>query len=293
MSNSYAGVSLTTIADKGLANLKRRIGSLKRYTTDFSDEFMAPGQAAITMPLFTSGASARTFTTSSTGYTRDDTASTAVTVTPNILYLQNDINELSLSGSPLNLEAKIAEVGAEAVAKGAFDRLNALVLNAAYASKETVSKANFGLDDILKARSTLVAAGVGIDGIHTCVAADAFLSVLTATTNYPQIQRNANGDGNVIAFPGVGDMYEISSVADNSENLFGWTAGQDAFCLVARQPMIPKGFAGDVHTAVDSESGLSFQVRTWFADGLYHIWTGSLLGVSVGRGSALVRYVTA
>jgi hypothetical protein len=293
MPNSYAGLSATAISDKGLAQLKRKIGPVSRYTTDFSDEFLAPGQTSITSPLFGTAPAARTFTTASTGYTRDDTATTNITVTPDILYNQADVNELVMGGSNVDLEGKIAFAGAESVAKGIFDRLNALVLAANYASNVIATKANFGLDDILLGRSQLVAAGVGLDGMHTCVAADTYVNLLTSTANYPQIQRDPQGTGNVLNVPGVGDVYEIASVAANAQNLYGWTAGSDAFCLVARQPMAPKGFQGEVATSVDSESGLSFQTRIWFQDGLYYIWTGALVGVAVGRGSALVRYITA
>lgn len=293
MPNSYAGLSATAISDKGLAMLKRKLGPVSRYTTDFSDEFLAPGQASITSPLFGTAAAARTFTTASTGYTRDDTTTTDVTVTPNILYNQVDVNELVMGGSTVDLESRLAFAGAESVAKGVFDRLNALVLAANYPSNVIATKANFGLDDILIARSTLVAAGVGIDGLHTCVAADTYVNLLTSTANYPQIQRDPQGTGNVISFPGVGDIYEIASVAANAQNLYGWTAGSDAFCLVARQPMAPKGFQGEVATSVDSESGLSFQTRMWFQDGLYYVWTGALVGVAIGRPSALVRFITA
>lgn len=294
MANSFGGVSLTTIADKGLANLKRRIGPISRYSTDFSNEFMAPGQSAITTHLFSAGASARTFATTDTSYTRDDTTTTAVTVTPDILYLKNDINELVLSGSPLSLEARIAEVGAEAVAKGVFDRLNALVTAANFTTSVTaVALANFGFDDIVDAQAALVAAGISGD-MHTCISAAAYGNLLKSTSTYPQIQRDANGTGNILAgFPGIGDVYPISSVAANSENLYGWTAAPDAFCIVARQPMVPHGFAGEVVTATDPESGLSFQVRMSFNDGLYTIWTGALVGVAKGRATALYRYITA
>lgn len=293
MANSFAGIAATGISTKGLANLKRRIGPVSRYTTDFSSEFMAPGQAAVTTRLFASAPAARTFTTSDTGYTRDDTASTAVTVTPNILYSQLDINELELSGSPVDLENKLGELAAEAVAKGIFDRLNALVINANFSSNQVVTVANFGLDDIITARSTLVAAGVALDGLHTCVSAGAFASVLTAATNYPQIQRDPMGTGNVVSFPGVGDLYEISSVAANAQNLYGWSAGRDAFALVARQPMAPTNWYGDVSTVTDDESGLSMQTRVSFDNGIYTIWTGCLIGVAVGRPTALVRYLSA
>lgn len=294
MSNGFAGVSLTTIADKGLANLKRKIGPVTRYTTDFSSDFMAPGQSAITTHLFAAGASARTFSTSDTSYTRDDTTTTAVTVTPDILYLKNDINELVLSGSPIDLENRIANVGAEAVAKGVFDRVNALVTAANFTNSVTaVAVGNFGFDDIIDAEAALVAAGISGE-MHTCISAAAYGNLLKSTSTYPQLQRDPNGTGNIMAgFAGIGDVYPISSVAANSENLYGWTAAQDAFAIVARQPMIPKGFAGEVVTATDPESGLSFQVRMSFADGLYTIWTGALVGVAKGRATALYRYISA
>lgn len=293
MANSFAGIAATGISTKGLANLKRKIGPITRYCTDFSSEFMAPGQSAVTTRLFSSAPAARTFTTSDTGYTRDDTTSTAVTVTPNILYSQLDINELELSGSPVDLENKLGELAAEAVAKGIFDRINALVLAANYSSSVTASVANFGLDDMISARSTLVAAGVALDTMHTCVSAGAFASVLSSTATYPQIQRDPNGTGNVVAFPGVGDIYEISSVAANAENLYGWSAGADAFAIVARQPMAPTNWYGDVSTVTDPESGLSMQTRVSFSNGVYTIWTGALVGVAKGRGTSLVRYITA
>lgn len=294
MANGYNGLNLTAIADSALANLKRKIGPLKLYTTDFSDAFMAPGQAAVTTRYWTAK-TARSFTSSDTTYTRDDSTSTAVTVTPSMLYSLADINELSLSGTPTDLEAQVAAVGGESVVRGMFTTLNALVLNAAYSQKETVTVANFGMDDVIKARKTLMAGGVGGD-IHTVVSADGFSSLLGSTTVYPQIQRDTNGNGNILAaFPGIGDVHEVSTVDALGENLYGWTATKDAFCLVARQPMVPKGFAGDVSTSIDSETGLSVQVRSWFdgLTGLHNVWVGSLFGASVGRPASLVRYVTA
>lgn len=293
MSNSFAGLSASAISDKGLAQLKRKIGPLKKYVTDFSDEFLAPGQATITTPLFGTAAAARTFGTSDTSYTRDDTTTTNVSVTPDILYNLVDVNELIYGGNSVDMEAKLAFAGAEAVAKGVFDRLNALVVNATYAQKVIATVANFGLDDVISARSTLVANGVGLDGLHTVVSAAGYANLLGSTTVYPQIQADPMGGGNVVQFAGLGEVYEVAAVAANSENLYGWTAGSDAFCLVARQPRVPTGFQGDVATAVDPETGLSFQTRTWFENGLYKIWTGALVGVAAGRASALVRYVTA
>ena len=295
MANSFGGISLTTIGDKALAIVKRKVGPLKAYTTDFSDEFMAPGQSAITTRLWSSK-TARTFTSSDTSYTRDDSTSTAVTVTPNILYNKADINELAASGSPVRLEDELAMVGAESIVAGAFSAINALVLNATYAQKVTATVANFGFDDIVSARSTIIAGGLGGDGLHTVVSAAGYASLLGSTTVYPQIQADSMGSGNIVAeFPGLGKVYEVATVAANAENLYGWTAGRDAFALVARQPRIPKGFHGDVYTAVDSETGLSIQVRSWFdADnGLDKLWVGSLFGASAGRAASLVRYVTA
>lgn len=294
MANTYGGVSLTTIGDKALAIVKRKIGPLKEYTTDFSDQFMAPGQAAITTRLW-SYKTARTFTATDTTYTRDDSTSAAVTVTPNILYQKSDINELAAAATPANLEAELAMLGAEAIVAGAFATLNALVLNAAFSQKVITLVANFGFDDILSARSTIIGQGLGGEGLHTVLNAAGYGALLTATTVYPQIQRDSNQAGNVMAeFAGLGKVYELSEVAANGENLYGWTAGRDAFALVARQPRVPIKFSGDVYTAVDSESGLSVQVRSWFdADnGLDKIWVGSLFGASVGRAASLVRYVT-
>lgn len=293
MPNSYAGLSATAISDKGLAQLKRKIGPLRRYVTDFSDEFMAPGQTTITAPLFGTAASARTFNSSSTGYTRDDTTTTNVSVTPDILYNQVDVNELVFSGSSMDLEDRLVFAGVEAVAKGLFDRLNALILNATYSQKVTATVANFGFDDVVSARSRLVAAGVGLDGLHTVVDAAAYANLLSSTTVYPQVQADPMGSGNILKFPGLGEVYEVASVAANAENLYGWTAGEDAFVLVARQPAVPAMFRGEIATATDPESGLSFQTRISFDDGLYKIWTGALVGVAAGRASSLVRYVTA
>lgn len=290
MPNTYAGLSLTAIADATLANVKRKIGPITEYSTDFSADCMAPGQSAVTTRLWASK-TARSFTTSSTGYTRDDSTSTAVTVTPSILYSQADINELTLSGTPTNLEAQLAAVGAESVVRGMFTSLNALVLNATYSQKQTVAVANFGADDIIEARSTLVAGGAPED-MNTVISAAAYRYLLASTTVYPQIGP-AGGDGNFMQFPGVGKVYEVATVDNLSENLYGWTASRDAFALVARQPMAPKNFYGEVATAIDPETGLSIQVRSWFADGLYYVWAGSLFGVSAGRTANLVRYVSA
>lgn len=295
MSNTYNGVNVAAIADAALANIKRSIGPIKAYTTDFSDAFMAPGQTSITTRVWSSK-TARTYTSASTTYTRDDSTSAAVTVTPSMLYSLADINELVVSGTTANMEAQVAAVGAEAVRRAMFTTLNALVLNAAYSQKETVTIANFGMDDIIAARATLVAAGTASEGLHTVVSAAAMKSLLGSTSIYPQIQRDANGSGNILAaYPGVGDVHEVATVDDLSENLYGWTAGREAFAIVARQPMVPRGFSGDVATAVDSDTGLSLQVRSWFdgATGLQNIWVGSLFGASVGRAGSLVRYVTA
>lgn len=292
MPNTYAGVSLTAIADATLANIKRKVGPIADYSTDFSPEFMAPGQSAITTRLWSSK-TARSYTSSSTTYTRDDSTSAAVTVTPSILYSLGDINELVSSGTPINLEAQIAGVGAESVVRGMFTALNALVLNAAYSQKQTVVIADFGADDIIQARATLVAGGTP-DDMNTVISAAAFRYLLNSTAVYPQIGPEG-ADGNFMKFPGIGKVHEVATVDNLSENLYGWTASKDAFAIVARQPKIPVGFAGEVATATDSETGLSIQVRSWFdpATGLYNVWTGSLFGVAAGRAASLVRYVTA
>ena len=293
MANAYNGLSLTAIADATLANLKRRVGPLRQYTSDFSDAFMAPGMTSITTRYWATKA-ARTYTASDTAYTADDSASTAVTVTPSILYHRATINELADSGTPVNIEAALAATITEAIAKGAFDVVNALILNATFAQKKTVPVANFGMDDVLAARADLDAGG-SPDSMHTVVSAAAYLSLLQSPTIYPQIQANAQGDGNVLQFPGVGNVSELSAVGANAENLYGWTASPDALVLVARQPQLPRGFSGDVATAADPESGLSVQVRSWFdpATGLYNVWGGTLFGAAAGRAASLVRYVSA
>lgn len=294
MSNSNGGFNLAAVAQSSLTHLKRKFGPILAYTTDFSGAMLTPGAASITTRVI-ANITGNEYTTTSTGYTTTDITSTAVTVTPTILYGQyvlNDLERQQMSISPRQVVGTLVN----AVANQAFSKVNGLVLSANYATSTTIATgADFDADDLADINATLTGTKQAQDE-RVAIIEPAYYANLSKDADvspaYAYGTDSAIKDYKIPRVRGV-NIYEVTDVATNSQNLIGWVSDTQAIVAVSRMPSIPTvGAIVNVETVTDEETGLSLALTEEYYNGNWTIKCSTLFGVAKGT-DTLVRIVTA
>lgn len=296
MSNTLPS-NLTAIAQAGLDVLQRELLPFSAFTTNFSDEIAASGDAVSTR-IATAPASADL----SGGYTAVDQTITAKTVTlSNFKGLVVGFTDLQVSKASFNIVEQFVVPGIRALMNDIFDSANNLVTNANYSQKEIITSSAFDADAMALLASDLTVANAPKSGRAALLNSTYHLSLLkdsAVKAAYAYGGAEAIRDGMVPRVAGL-NVYEMSSIDSTpngqSENLQGWVCTPQAILIAARRPAAPSNFPGELVDTTDPVTGLPMQWRRWYDPdaGLHKFSVGTIWGVAVGNASCLYRIVSA
>jgi hypothetical protein len=295
MANTLNGINLAQIANDTLDYLSTEFHPLRAFVRDFSEDIAQKGESVTTRV-----ASSTTTQDLSDGYDLQDMTSTAKTITLDKFKGHvmgfTDL-EVSKSGDAEWLKSVFMAPALEAVLDVVMDDLLALVLAATYTSAETITAANFDVDEIADLASDL----------STLKVPKAERGLLLPPTYYASIQKDAivqdsssYGSPDAVREHAVRrvhgfNCYEYTGIPANGENLGALALHPSALLLAARQPATPDAPHVQVENVTDPTTGLPLQFRAWYDAnaGVAKVSMGTLYGVATGNATALKRITTA
>ena len=293
MANTLGGVNLAQIAQQTLETLSAEMPVVSAFTTDFSSDVADVGESVSTRV-----ASAVSAGDATSGYSATDVTSTAKTITLNKhKHFTAKFTDLEIAKGGLDLlERTFVRPAVHSVVNAMMDDLLALVVNATYSNKSTVTAANFGADDVAGLAGDLTTLNVPRNGramvikpaYYAALAKDNAIQASYAFGNPGAIQ-----DNNIPRVHGF-DVLEYSDIPANSENLDGVVCGKEALIIAGRQPALPENWAGSTESVQDPDTGITLQLRNWYEgkDGAQYITATLIYGVAAGTDS-LKRIVSA
>ena len=293
MANTLNGINLSQIAAYTLETLSAEMPVVSAFTTDFSSDVADVGESVSTRV-----ASAVSAGDATSGYSATDVTSTAKTITLNKhKHFTAKFTDLEIAKGGLDLlERTFVRPAVHSVVNAMMDDLLALVVNATYSNKSTVTAANFGADDVAGLAGDLTTLNVPRSGramvikpaYYAALAKDNAIQASYAFGNPGAIQ-----DNNIPRVHGF-DVLEYSDIPANSENLEGFVCGKEALIIAGRQPALPENWAGSTESVQDPDTGITLQLRNWYEgkDGAQYITATLIYGVASGTDS-LKRIVSA
>lgn len=296
MSNTLNGINISKIAMKSLDFFGRSFYPLLAFHRDFSEEVKDQGDNVTTrVPT------AVTAVDVSGGYTAQNVATTAVTITMNknkgFPWAFTDAELIKAAGNFDWLKSIFLQPAAEAVLKAMVDDSLALVTAANFATSRTVTAANWDADDAADCatdlstnkapkaeRAMLLKPNYYGATIKDSVVEDLASSGSTEALREAEIRRLRGFN-----------VFEYTDIPANGESLEGIAQHPSALCLAARTMITPTDFPGQILNVTEPVTGLPLQWRSWYSpnDKKHFISVEAFYGVAVGNGAGLVRIVSA
>jgi hypothetical protein len=301
MANTLGGVNLTAIAQQSLDALIDQLAPLAAFTTDFSSEIAVEGSAVSTrVPTQTTSGDL------STGYStnRQDVTTTVKTITlGDVRGSVIGFTDGEWSKSSINLQDIFVAPGVNAIADDMFDDVCALVTSTNFGSGTndllTVAEASFDADAVAQVAQKLSAKKVPRAGRFLMLKPSTFRYLVTDNAiqaSYAYGGSEAIRENRASRIHGM-DIYEVTDLGPQSENLIAFAGGKQGLLIAARTPAAPANFPGDLVNVTDPGTGFTLQLRRWYSadDGRHYLSMGAIWGVAVGVGGAsgnIVRVVT-
>lgn len=296
--NSIGGMNLTVIAEETLQTLLAYAPLLGSFTTNFSSEAIpsnGKGVYAVTtrLPL------ALTAVDVSSGYTRQATTSSAITMTLNthigVPYAFSDL-EIAQNGLA-GLQRNFIRPAVQAIVKKLMTDTFANFVTSSYgkgyvgaATAITYAKTvdfatSCSLNNIGEERFFIVN-----PTIYGALAKDTAISPAYAygTSDVVQKYQIMNVAGlKVIQYNDLSSLTLASSRSDGT-TLLGVGGQASSMCIIARVPEVSATYPGLVENATDPSSGLTIQIRRWTDpnNGLEYLAPNLLYGIAKGDTSA-------
>lgn len=291
--NTIAGVNLAQIAQESLPALQSCFASLRGIMTDFSQDIAAEGGSVTTR--FPTKPTAVDL---ASGYTSQNTALTAVTVTLDTFYgFTYGFKDVERSKSSLMLNDLFLAPALQALGDKVFGDIWNLVVASTFATASTITAANFDRDDLADIGATLT---------NTKKAPKDGRSLLLNPTYYASLVKSMNSaeipgitaDKAEAVVPRVAkfDIYETDLADGNSENLTGFAFHRSALLMAGRR--VDSSGAREAGVQVEDVVipglDLPVQFRRWYDPevGELKYSVGLLYGVAAGRDFG-VRIVSA
>jgi hypothetical protein len=283
MANTIAGVNLAQIAEETLPALQSCFAPLAGIITDFSDDVSQEG-GSVTTRIPTKP----TAIDLASGYTGQDSAMTAKTVTLDTFYgyvTQFDDSERSKSSVHLNnmfIQPMVQALGDKVVG----DIWN-LVVNANFSTSSVITAANFDRDDVIDLGVSLTDTKKAPKSDRTLWADPQHYGALLKTLNSAEIPGMVaeKQEGMVPRVSGF-DVYESDLFDANAENLAAFAFHKSALLMAGRR--VDSELAAQAGVEVEDITipglGLTVQLRRWYSpdDGKLKYSCGLLYGVAVG-----------
>jgi len=291
--NTIAGCNLSVIANESLPYASSVFAPLAAFTTDFSADIAANG-ASVTTRIPTRP----TAVDLSSGYTQQDTAMTAKTITlnqfPGFVW---GFNDLERSKSAINLNDLFIRPALEAVGQAVFDYIWNLVVVGNFATSTTITAANFDRDDLADIAATLTATKKAPKSGRSLLVNPTYYASLVKTLNSAEIPGiTAQKTEGVVPRVAGFDVYETDLADANAANLQGFAAHKSSLIVAARS-VDSTGFAesgGEIADVVVPGLNLPLQWRRWYNqdEGVLKYSLSVLYGASAGTDTG-VRIVSA
>ena len=297
MANTLNGINLAAIADAAIDYLGSEHFPVNVFSTNFSNDVATRGESVTTRVV-----SSLTAQDVSSGYSgaAQDVTSTAITTTLSNFkgHVANFTDlEITKAGDGKWLMDHFYEPTKEATMKALLDDLLALITDANFTNKTTVSAALFDADIVADIAGALTSRKVMqrdrallLDPTYyTSLSKDASIHDLSAYGNTDAIK-----DGRLTRVRGFA-VHQYESIPGNSENLEGFAVGKSGLVVAVRPVFRPEVGHVAVENRVEPNTGLPFQFRMWYDPnaGKTYMSAGFLYGVSVGDAPALQRIVSA
>lgn len=296
MANTIAGANLAAIAEMSLQPLQSALLPLRAFTTDFSSDVASRGASVTTR--YATNPTAQDL---SSGYSRTDTTTTAITTTLNTYYgFVWGFDDLERSKSSVNLNDLFIQPAAYALAKKVFADIWNLVNDtnypAAAATELTVTAANFDRDDVADIAQQLTTNGVSKLG-RSLILAPGHYGALAKDLNAADSAGQSMTIGeNVIPRLHGFDVYESPECGGNSVNVAGLATSRQGMLIAARSVDIATEATRivDFQNVVLPDLGLPVQFRKWYdpSTGYLMYSVGLLYGVRFGIPSSGLKIVT-
>ena len=292
------GVNLAQIAQKSLSVLQARPSLLSRFSTSFSPEVSAGGQSTITTRYVV----APVVQDIASGY-----APTAVSTISRTMTLNNfwgyvvGLTDTEVTESQIDIQRLFTGPSAISTVNKIEALVFALITNATYSQKATVTIANFDADVVADLAQTLNTANAP-SGNRTLVLLPTAVASLMKDSSVKSALNYGQGAPIVDGFVGRLHGFDVvmnSTIPTNSENLFGFACAPEALCVAARGVTTPMNFPGQVENVVEPMSGLPLQYRYWYnpdaasQPGSHNFSCSCVSGQIAGVPANLVRLVTA
>ena len=283
--NTIAGVNLAQIAEESLPALTSMLQPLSALVTDFSSDVGSEG-ASVTTRYPTKP----TAVDLSSGYTSQNTAMTAATITLDTFYgFVYGFKDVERSKSSIRLNDLFVEPSLNALGDKIFGDIWNLITAANFATATSaITAANFDRDGLIDLGQTLT---------ETKKAPRTGRSVWMNPTYYGSLLKSLNS----AEFPGQSDMkaegmvprvnkfdvYESDQCDANGENLAAFAFHRSSLLFAGRR-VDSEGFVENGGELVDIEIpglGLPIQWRRWYDKnaGELKYSVGLLYGVAKGQ----------
>ena len=291
--NTIAGANLAQIAEETLPHLQSCFAPLAGIVTDFSDDVAQAG-ASVTTRYATKPSAVDL----SSGYTSQNTALTAATVSLDTFYgFVYGFKDDERSKSSIHLNDTFISPAVQSLGDKVFGDLWNIVTAANFATSSTVTAANFDRDDVVdlavSLTDTLKAPKIG----RTLWADPSHYGALVKTLNSAEIpgMTAEKTEGMVPRVSGF-DIYESDLCDDNGENLAAFAFHKSALIMAGRSvdTELAAQAGVEVENVVIPGLNLPVQFRRWYDPTLGELKysVGLLYGVAKGTGMGH-RIVTA
>lgn len=279
--NTIAGVNPQRIAKLTLDALQTTVLPFSAFVTDFSDDIALSGNTVttrfVTNPSVANFAAARA---------SGNSAMTARTVTLD-KYVGVDVGfgDTEMSFSDIKLTELYIRPAIVALFENVMASVFALCTNANYSQNSTILAANFTSSNIATLctnLNTAKATSVGRSLIIPPSYADTMRKDANLTLAYAIGSPDFLRTGKPPPVHGFTPYEFNGTIPHNSENLAAIALAPQAVCLAARQPQVPRNWAGVTESITDPASGLTLQWRDFYDDQEQRTQLCLIYGVQVG-----------
>jgi len=294
--NSLGGLWTTIISSVPVEYLTTVFAPLQAFSRNFSTE-VAGGGDGITTRIASAIAAQDTATQGYASIAATSTAVTAtLTVNNNVTIGIDDVDN-AFAGGPKAFLATFLSPMLEGLATPIWNAIMAQVVASNYPGSDTVAAGSFDAAAAADLASALSVNKCPADNRSLILPPAYFASLVKDSVVTDSSAYGSTDPIRELVIPRVRGFstFEVSAVPDNSENLAAIALHASAMVCAARVPFAPQSGLTSVSNAVDPNSGMPFQLRSWFSPDLgeHKFAVANLFGCAVGNPTALIRVTSA
>lgn len=286
--NTLGGVNATRISQLTLDALQTTVLPFKAFTTDFNADIAQSGSAVSTR--FVTNPSVSNFAATRSSQNATTTART-VTLS-NYVGVDLGFGDTEMSFSDVKLTEMFIRPAVVALFENVIASVFALVTSANYSSSTLITAANFNAANVAGLCTTLNTAKVTSVG-RSLIFSPTYADTLRKDTSITAAYAIGNPDfirtGKVPPIHGFTPYEFNGTIPTNSENLAAIALAPQAVCVAARQPAMPRNWAGQVIPITEPDSGLTIQFRDWYDGQEQRTQLCLIYGTAVGIAGNLAR----